>query len=101
MKKCNNCQAVVADTANFCHLCGSSEFSPIEAEPVVSAAAEPIPQEPAVQEEPAAPAEPAVQESAAAEGPAGSATVQQAYQEPAAPHWTEMPREPKPRRKPS
>lgn len=60
MKKCSNCQALINDSANFCHLCGGSEFSPVDAEPIVpqDVAAEPVqpqpvdpvPQEPAAQE---------------------------------------------------
>ena len=98
MKKCNNCQAVVNDSANFCHLCGNSEFSPIETEPVVSG---PVAEEP-IQQEPAAPAEPAAQQTPAAEAPVQQEYHQQpAYQEPAAWSAPVIPSEPKPKKKPS
>lgn len=33
MKTCNNCQNILDDSANFCNLCGNSDFTPIPVEP--------------------------------------------------------------------
>lgn len=53
MKKCKNCQTEVADSSNFCHICGGSDFSPVEAEPVPEVIPEEIPHQ-AAPEEPVA-----------------------------------------------
>ena len=96
MKKCNNCQALINDSANFCHLCGGSDFSPVETAPVPAqpAAQAPVPQEP-MQEEPFFP-EPAGQDSSEPE-PSGRPAV-------ASGAWADTicaaPQEPKPKKKP-
>lgn len=43
MKLCNACQAVLDDSANFCHKCGGSDFTPCAEVP---ASSEPIPAAP-------------------------------------------------------
>ena len=85
MKKCTNCQTLINDSANFCHMCGGSDFAPVDEEPAVpqNVAAEPVQPEPA---EPAA-SEPVAEEPAAQE-PAAQDPV---TQEPVQPPVTEVP----------
>ena len=86
MKKCTNCQALINDSANFCHLCGGSDFAPAEAEPVTpqNVAAEPVQPEPAE----SAPQEPVVEQPASQEPIVEESTPQTPVQEPPV---TEMP----------
>ena len=53
MKICNNCHAELADSVNFCHLCGGSQFSAAAAAPV----------EPSNETEPLSPPDPIPQKN--------------------------------------
>lgn len=100
MKTCNNCQAVLPDSANFCHLCGNSEFSPVEEAPVVAApeAEEAAVQAPETPETPEVPEAPQETPESETQQTAEYADQQPIYQDPTSHQWTEMP---KPHRKPS